>query len=92
MDTDPKLNPDSFPRWMLFSAQQMPEGWLMLPKRTMMTGEREQIVTSRVCTKCKDEKPFSAFWVLKSGAYDSWCKNCRNFVKRERTKRNRNKK
>ena len=86
MNINTNLEPDSFPKWMLVSYKQLPEDWLTLPKRTLMTGEREQILTSKLCTKCKDDKPFTEFWVLKSGVHDSWCKACRNFTKKERMK------
>jgi hypothetical protein len=89
MNTDPKLKPESLPRWVLPLTSQMPKEWFDLKKRTIMIGEREKIVTSKLCTKCKDEKPFSAFWVLKTGAHDSWCRACRNFVRRERIKSKR---
>lgn len=90
MNTDPNLKPDSFPRWVLIPCKEMPKDWLELPKRTITTGEPERLITQRLCTKCKNEKPFSEFSMLKSGAHDSWCKTCRNFARKERRNRSRN--
>lgn len=86
MNVDPKIKPVDFPVW-IFPFKQIPNNWGDLPKRTVGVGEPEKLVLEKVCTKCKDQKPYIHFCLLKNGSYDSWCKSCRNLAKKERRKR-----
>jgi len=42
---------------------------------------------TKVCGKCRQEKPVSEFYKSKRDGYGSWCKNCKRDYKREYYKR-----
>jgi hypothetical protein len=78
-----------YPAWLFFysSALDLPDHWINSPRRFRSLGEPERRDDERVCSNCRVAKKVDKFRKLVTGAYNSWCIECKTAIEQTRRKK-----